>query len=94
MHIQYVGFHTAGIFRIYTFHVIDVPHEVREFTVKIQSEEFRPNRLKLQDGPGISYGRLAQELRRQLPESHMEACLIIGERDIADYLEQQHPKKW
>jgi hypothetical protein len=94
MYIQYVGFDTAPSFRIYTFHVIDPPYEAREFMVKVPSEAFRPNRLSLQDGPGICYARLAQELRGQTPGSRAEACLIIGERDITDYLEQHYPKKW
>jgi hypothetical protein len=93
MYIQYVGFDTAASFRIYTFHVIDAPNAARDFTVKVRSEAFRPNRLSLQDGPGICYARLAQELRGQTPGSHAGACLIIEERDITDYLEQHHPKK-
>ena len=93
MYIQYVGFEPAPSFRIYTFHVIDPPFEAREFTVKVLSEAFRPNRLSVQDGPGICYARLAQELRDQTPESHPGACLIIEERDITDYMEQHYPKK-
>jgi hypothetical protein len=93
MYIHCVGFDTAASFRIYTFHVIDAPNAARDFTVKVQSEAFRPNRLSLQDGPGICYARLAQDLRGQTPVSHTEACLIIGERDITDYLEQHYPKK-
>ena len=93
MYIQYVGFEPAPSFRIYAFHVIDPPYEAREFTVKVQSEAFRPNRLSLQDGPGICYARLAQELQGQTPESRAEPCLIIGERDITDYLERHYPKK-
>jgi len=93
MHIQYLGFDTSSSFRIYTFHVIDPPFEAREFTVKVQSEAFRPNRLSLQDGPGICYARLAQELRGQTPQSRAETGLIIGEQDVTDYLEQHYPKK-
>jgi len=93
MYIQYVGFDTAPSFRLYTFHVINPPSDPREFTVKVQSEAFGPNRLSLQDGPGICYARLGQELQGQTPESPADRCLIIGERDITDYLEHHHPKK-
>ncbi len=93
MYIQYLGFDTSPGFRNYAFHVIDRPHEARDFTVKIQSEEFRPDRLRLQDGPDICYARLAGELQRQTPESYSAACLMIGERDITNYLEQHYPKK-
>lgn len=93
MYIQYVGFDIAPSSRIYSFHVIDAPYQARDFTVKVLSEAFRPDRLSLQDGPGICYARLAQELQGQTPESRADACLSIGERDISDYLEQHHPKK-
>ena len=92
MYIQYVGFDTSAKSRIYSFHVIDVPHQAREFTVKLQSEAFRPDRLSLQDGPGICYARLAQELRAGTFETPSDACLNVAERDIDAYIEQHHPK--
>jgi hypothetical protein len=93
MYIQYLGFDVAGSSRTYAFHVIDAPYEARDFTVKVESEAFRPDRLRFQDGPDICYARLAQELRAQTSESRSEAHLSIGERDIRDYVEQHHPKK-
>jgi hypothetical protein len=93
MYIQYVGFDTSIGSRTYTFHVIDAPHEVRDFTVRVEAEAFRPDSLGLQDGPCICYARLAKELGAQTSESRTEACLSIGERDIRDYLEQHNPKK-
>ena len=93
MYIQYVGFDTAPSFRIYTFHVINPPSDPREFTVKVQSEAFGPNRLSLQDGPGICYARLALELGGQTPEFQAEASLTIREQDVTDYMEQHYPKK-
>jgi len=93
MYIQYVGFDTATGSRTYTFHVIDAPHEVRDFTVKVEAEAFRPDCLGLQDGPCICYARLARELGAQTSESRAATCLSIGEGDIKDYLEQHNPKK-
>ena len=93
MYIQYVGFDSATGSRTYTFHVIDVPQEARDFTVKVEAEAFRPDSLGLQDGPCICYARLAKELGAQTSESRAEACLSIGERDIKDYLEEHNPKK-
>jgi hypothetical protein len=93
MYIQYVGFDSATGSRTYTFHVIDVPQEARDFTVKVEAEAFRPDCLGLQDGPGICYARLVKELRAQTSESRTEACLSIGEGDIKDYLLEHNPKK-
>ena len=70
-----------------------MPHEARDFTVKVQFEEFRPNRLKLQDGPGICFARLAEELRVETLDSRTEAGLSIRERDIREYLERHYPPK-
>jgi hypothetical protein len=92
MYIQYVGFETAVSSRIYAFQVIDAPDAVRGFTVTVQSKAFRPDGLKLQDGPCICFARLGQELRGQTPELRAEAHLNIGERDIKEYLEQHHPR--
>ena len=93
MYIQYVGFNVAGSSRIYTFHVIDTPEESREFTVKVQSEAFRSACLKLQDGPGICFARLKQELQGETQRSRAEAHLSIGERDIQEYLERHYPRQ-
>ncbi len=87
MYIQYVGFNVAASSRIYNFDVLN-PKETREFTVQVQSEAFRPARLKLQDGPDICFARLKQELQGETQESRTEAHLDIGERDIQEYLER------
>ncbi len=92
MYIQYVGFNVAASSRTYNFDVLD-PKETREFTVKVQSEAFRPARLKVQDGPGICFARLKQELQGETQASRVEAHLNIAERDIQEYLEQHYPRK-
>ena len=94
MYIQYVGFNVATGSRIYNFDVIDTA-ETREFTVKVQSDAFRPARLKLQDGPGICFARLKQELQGETSESRAAAHLSISirEQDIQEYLERHYPRK-
>ena len=93
MYIQYVGFEVAASSRVYAFHVINAPDAARDFTVTVQSQAFRPDGLKLQDGPGICFARLDQELQGQTRESPAERHLIIGECDIKDYLGKHHPPK-
>ena len=61
MYIQYVGFKVAGSSRIYNYDALDI-NEVHKFTVRVQSEAFRPSGLKLQDGPDICFARLKQAL--------------------------------
>ena len=86
MYIQYVGFEIEASARTYGFHVIDGPGPARDFTVTVQSLAFRPGGLKLQDGPGICFARLDQELQRHAQESPAGSHLIIEEGDIKDYL--------
>jgi hypothetical protein len=93
MHVQYVGFIVAANSRIYSFHVVDASEETREFTVKVQSEAFRSSSFKFQDGPGICFARLKQELEEETQESRAEADLHIGKQDIDEYLERHYPRK-
>jgi hypothetical protein len=77
MYIQHAGFSIVASFRVYSFDVIDPPAPAREFTVKVGSEEFGADRLKFQDGPGISYARLQRELEGETQASRAEAHLRI-----------------
>lgn len=92
MYIQYVGFNVAASSRMYSFDVIDT-EGARKFTVKIQSEAFRPAALKLQDGPGVCFARLKHELENETLEARVSAYLSIGEQDIQEYVERHYPRK-
>ncbi|MGD1100973.1 MAG: hypothetical protein ABSA59_02810 [Terriglobia bacterium] len=91
MYIQYVGVDNSADSRIYTFHVINPPQEARDFTVKVLSGEFHADRLKFQDGPGISSARLQRELKGETQESRAEADLCIEEQDVREYRAQHYP---
>ena len=93
MYIQYVGFEIGTSSRIYGFHVINGPEGARDFTVTVQSQAFCPGGLKLQDGPGICFSRVAQELQRHAQESPAECHLLIGEGDIRNYQGKHNPPK-
>jgi len=92
MYIQYAGFNVGASSRVYNFDVIEAG-AAREFTVQVQSEAFRPASLMLQDGPGICFARLEQELQGETPESRVQTHLTIGEPDIREYLVKQYPHK-
>src|SRR5690349_4802179 len=92
VYIQYVGFDAAGGSRTYSFHVIDTPHETRDFTVGVQPEAFQTARLQLQDGPAICLARLKQELQAETQESSALAHLNIEDRDVQQYLELRHTR--
>jgi hypothetical protein len=97
MYIQYRGFSLEATSRIYAYHVINSPQGVREITVDVQNDAFRSPSLRIQDGPGICYARLKQELDRETSESPVETHLSIGQSDIQEYVERTYPKavkKW
>lgn len=87
MYIQYVGFDGTANSRVYNFHVIDTPHESREFAVEVQSKAFQPLQLGLQDGPAISFECLKRGLEEETQEASAERHLKIGEPDVRAYLE-------
>ena len=91
MYIQYTGFTAAINSRIYTFHVLDAAREPREFMVRIHSDTNLWATLKLQDGPGICFERLEQELGRETPVARAELNLRISEQDIREYLARHYP---
>ena len=92
MYIQYIGFTVAASSRIYNYDVLDTK-EKRKFTVKVQSEDFRPAGLKLQDGPSICFDRLKRELGAETEESRAAADLSIAEREVDEYLERHYPRQ-
>ena len=97
MYIQYRGFSIEETSRVYSFHVINPPQGSREFTVDVQTDAFRLSPLKIQDGPGICYARLKQELDRETDDSPTESHLRITQGDIREYIERTYPKpvkKW
>ena len=91
MYIQYTGFKVAMNSRIYNFQVLDAAREPREFTVRIHSDTNHWAALKLQDGPGICFERLEQELGRETPAACAELNLRISEQDIREYLARHYP---
>jgi hypothetical protein len=91
MYIQYRGFKVASNSRIYDFHVLDATRGPRDFTVKIQSDTNLWVSLKLQDGPGICFERLEQELGRETSTACAEPDLHINEHDIREYLARHYP---
>jgi len=91
MYIQYKGFNVAMNSRIYEFQVLDPAREQRAFTVQIQSDTNHWPSLKLQDGPGICFERLEQELGRETPAISAEQNLQISEVDILAYMKHHYP---
>ena len=93
VNIQYVGFSVVAASRIYNFRTIRAPEQVREFTVKVQSETFRTTHLRFQDAPDVCLARLRRELDRETQESPAEMNLRVEEQDIQEYVQRHYPRK-
>lgn len=97
MYIQYRGFSIEATSRVYAYHVIDPPQGSREFTVEIEATALHLPPLKIQDGPGMCYARLKQELDHETSDSPAETHLHITKVDIGEYVQRTYPKpvkKW
>ncbi|MBZ5537493.1 MAG: hypothetical protein LAO31_16170 [Acidobacteriia bacterium] len=93
MHIQYVDYVLSEGTRSYSFDVIDAVGKSREFSVIVPIEAFRRSGLRTQDGPGICYERMVQELERETVDSRAETPLQIKDQDILEYMKKQYPRK-
>ncbi|MBZ5551574.1 MAG: hypothetical protein LAO21_02560 [Acidobacteriia bacterium] len=93
MHIQYVDYVLSDSTRRYTFDVIDAVGKSREFSVILPLEAFRRSDLKAQDGPGICYDRMVEELGRETEETRAVTPLQIKDQDILEYLKKHYPRK-
>lgn len=71
--------------------MLDPARKQRAFTVQIQSDTNHWASLKLQDGPGICFERVEQELGRETPASGAELNLHISDLDIRDYMKRHYP---
>ncbi len=93
MYIQYRGFSSNPTSRIYSYLVTDPPQGTqREFTVDVDNYAFRSPPFRIQDGPGICFARLKQELDRETSDAPLEPHLSITPSDIEEYVEKTYPK--
>jgi hypothetical protein len=92
MYIQYQGFSLTAGSRVYNFQVIEKT-ETRKFTVRIPFEVFTSTSVKLQDGPGICFARLEQEMKNETSELRVNPHISIGDSDIQKYIDQHFPRK-
>jgi hypothetical protein len=93
MYIQYVDFVLSDDTRRYTFDVIDAAGKNREFSVIVPIAAFGRSGLRAQDGPGLCYARMVQELERETVDSRAETPLLIRDQHIQEYLSKQYPRK-
>ena len=92
MYIQYRGFSPGATSRIYAYQVVDPPQGTRDFTVSVQNDAFHSPPFRIQDGPGICYARLKEELDRETSEFPAEPHIGITPSDIQEYVEKTYPK--
>ncbi|MEW5975083.1 MAG: hypothetical protein AB1898_04665 [Acidobacteriota bacterium] len=93
MYVQYIGFEVGSNSRTYTFHVVRPLQKPAEFTVRVNSEVFLSSALKFQDGPGICFERLKQELQEATEGARVDSHLRIETKDVHHYLERHYPKR-
>lgn len=82
--VQFVGFESRALVRVYTFTVREASVEPREYTLAIANKAFVDHRIRYQDAPDICSLRLRRELAafgNHPPASHLD----ISDGDLDDY---------
>jgi len=82
--VQFVGFEAKVMVREYTFTVREQSTEPREFTLTIENDAFKTNRVRYQDAPDVCSLKLRRELATYAnhpPKSHYR----ITDAELEDY---------
>ena len=88
--VQYLGFRTNSLSRMYTF-TVRGDGEDREFTLNIANEAFIAHRASYQDAPAICAERLQAELAAH--ENHpLETQYVITSAELETYRAARAPK--
>lgn len=87
--VEYVGFRTTRDRREYLLRSHSGP-ESRDYTVGIALDAFATGRVRLQDGPEISYLKLQREIAAAT-EAPAKGDFTVSDQELAGYREAHTP---
>lgn len=91
-HVEYLGFKSNKSTREYTLRVRRVDDDDKDFTVVIDNNAFRDNRVRYQDGPEICFAKLQRELSSCADGSFPASKLKVSDAELDAYREAHTPK--
>ena len=93
MQIQYVGFELRSQGRDYTYRVIDMKTENREFTFTISNRAFTERHVPYQDAADICYQKLQKSLGLETAEQPLPRRSTLSDQELDEYREKHRPVK-
>ncbi len=93
MVIQYVGFQLKARGREYSYRVVDMKNEAREFTLTISNQAFVDQHVPYQDAAAICYQKLQRELAEENAEEPLKKHYTISVEELEDYRQKYRPSK-
>ena len=91
--IQYTGFQLKPRGRDYSYRVVGMKSEDREFTLTISNRAFEERRIPYQDGAALCYQKLQKELLGETDDVPVQHHLTISDRDVDEYLAKYRPAR-
>jgi hypothetical protein len=91
--IQYTGFQLKPRGRDYSYRVVGLKSEDREFTLTISNRAFEERHFPYQDGAALCYQKLQKELLAETAELPLQHHLTISDRDLDEYLAKYRPAR-
>ena len=93
MVIQYVGFQLKARGREYSYRVVDMKNEAREFTLTISNQAFVDQHVPYQDAAAICYQKLQRELAGEDAEEPLKRHFTISDEELEVYRQKYRPSK-
>jgi hypothetical protein len=91
--IQYTGFQLKPRGRDYSYRVVGMKSEDREFTLTISNRAFEERHFPYQDGAALCYQKLQKELLAETAEFPLQHHLTISDQDLDEYLAKYRPPR-
>jgi hypothetical protein len=93
MLIQYVGFQLKPRGRDYSYRVVDMKSEPREFTFTISNQAFVEKRVPYQDAASLCYQKLQKELLTETAGQPIRRHFTVSDQELDDYRQKYRPAR-
>ncbi|MBZ5514304.1 MAG: hypothetical protein LAN62_05575 [Acidobacteriia bacterium] len=91
--IQYIGFQLKPRGRDYSYRVVDMTNEPREFILTISNQAFVERHVPYQDAAGLCYQKLQRELSAETAEHPLQRHFTISDQELDEYRARTRPEK-
>jgi hypothetical protein len=91
--IQYTGFQLKPRGRDYSYKVVGMKSEDRQFILTISNRAFEERHFPYQDGAALCYQKLQKKLLTETAEDPLQPHLTISDQDLDEYLAKYRPAR-